>query len=167
MPPNTHRTRRYIDFSRLAHSCWSKTISQNLINPSLNYNQTPISMSSLMMHHNENVFPQSHTFSPERWADQEDGGKALERYLVSFSKGSRQCIGMGSVTSSFLASHFSWSFANTLSAGLDSQRQKYISLSQRSFPDIRTCNCTIPIMREMLRWLATCSSHKRARTVKA
>ncbi|EPE31784.1 Cytochrome P450 [Glarea lozoyensis ATCC 20868] len=56
---------------------------------------TPISMSSLMMHHNENIFPQSHTFSPERWADQEDGGKALERYLVSFSKGSRQCIGMG------------------------------------------------------------------------
>jgi hypothetical protein len=56
-------------------------------------------MSSLMMHHNENVFPQSHTFSPERWADQEDGGKALERYLVSFSKGSRQCIGMGLVHS--------------------------------------------------------------------
>ncbi|RDL40615.1 Cytochrome P450 [Venustampulla echinocandica] len=56
---------------------------------------TPISMSAICMHHNEQIFPDSHSFTPERWSDQPDGGKALERYMVSFSKGSRQCIGMG------------------------------------------------------------------------
>ncbi|KAH8658663.1 cytochrome P450 [Tricladium varicosporioides] len=55
---------------------------------------TPIGMSSLMMHHNEQIFPQSHEFLPERWSNSSDGGKSLERYLVSFSKGSRQCIGI-------------------------------------------------------------------------
>ncbi|CAG8955073.1 hypothetical protein HYFRA_00007087 [Hymenoscyphus fraxineus] len=56
---------------------------------------TPISMSSLMQHHNENIFPNSHSFIPERWSEREDGGKGLDKYMVSFSKGSRQCIGMG------------------------------------------------------------------------
>ncbi|KAI9932146.1 hypothetical protein AWENTII_010475 [Aspergillus wentii] len=54
---------------------------------------TPISMSCLLMHHNEAVFPDSFRFLPERWTDPAER-KRLEKYLVSFSKGSRQCIGM-------------------------------------------------------------------------
>ncbi|CAG8974551.1 hypothetical protein HYALB_00005824 [Hymenoscyphus albidus] len=55
---------------------------------------TPVGMTSVMMHHNERIFPNSHAFLPERWFEQPDGGRALEKYLVSFSKGSRQCIGI-------------------------------------------------------------------------
>lgn len=50
-------------------------------------------MSCLLMHHNETVFPDSHRFEPERWLDPAER-KRLEKYMVAFSKGSRQCIGM-------------------------------------------------------------------------
>jgi len=47
-------------------------------------------MTSVLLHHDEKIFPDSHTFDPERWVD----NPRLDRYLVSFSKGSRSCIGM-------------------------------------------------------------------------
>ncbi|KAK0105231.1 hypothetical protein ONS96_004631 [Cadophora gregata f. sp. sojae] len=50
-------------------------------------------MTSIMMHHNEKIFPDSYSFTPERWMDS-DGAKRLERYMVTFTRGSRQCIGM-------------------------------------------------------------------------
>ncbi|KAL4919202.1 cytochrome P450 [Aspergillus aurantiobrunneus] len=54
---------------------------------------TPVSMSCLLMHHDESVFPDSYRFDPERWVDR-DERKRLEKYMVAFSKGSRMCIGM-------------------------------------------------------------------------
>ncbi|KAL3473218.1 cytochrome P450 [Aspergillus californicus] len=54
---------------------------------------TPVSMSCLLMHHDESVFPDSYRFNPERWLDPTER-KRLEKYMVAFSKGSRQCIGM-------------------------------------------------------------------------
>ncbi|RHZ49181.1 cytochrome P450 [Aspergillus thermomutatus] len=54
---------------------------------------TPVSMSCLLMHHDETIFPDSHRFKPERWLDPAER-KRLEKYMVAFSKGSRQCIGM-------------------------------------------------------------------------
>ena len=40
---------------------------------------------------NPSVFPSPHEFRPERWLD---GDPRLEQYMVSFSRGSRSCIGM-------------------------------------------------------------------------
>ncbi|CZT10519.1 related to cytochrome P450 CYP3/CYP5/CYP6/CYP9 subfamilies [Rhynchosporium agropyri] len=54
---------------------------------------TPVGMTSVMMHHNETIFPDSYTFTPERWLDPA-AAKRLERYIVTFTRGSRQCIGM-------------------------------------------------------------------------
>jgi cytochrome P450 len=56
---------------------------------------TPIGMTSVIMHANENIFPQAADFIPERWL-KEDGTRRteLEKYLMSFSKGSRVCLGM-------------------------------------------------------------------------
>ena len=51
---------------------------------------TPVGMTSVLLHHNEAIFPNSHAFIPERWIDKPRLGK----YLVSFSKGSRQCLGI-------------------------------------------------------------------------
>lgn len=59
-------------------------------------------------HHDETLFPDSHSFVPERWLDNprapalktygssqiEKGGRLLSRYNVAFSKGTRQCLGM-------------------------------------------------------------------------
>ncbi|PVH77446.1 cytochrome P450 [Cadophora sp. DSE1049] len=56
---------------------------------------TPVGMTSYLMHHNEVIFPDSFAFKPERWLEARSGdAPALERYLVAFSKGSRQCVGM-------------------------------------------------------------------------
>lgn len=51
---------------------------------------TPVGMTSVLMHHDESIFPDSKSFLPERWLD----NPQLDKYLVSFSKGSRQCLGI-------------------------------------------------------------------------
>ena len=60
---------------------------------------TPIGMSHRFIHHNESLFPDSHRFDPERWLQGEES-KRLEKYLVTFSKGSRQCLAIQCVCSS-------------------------------------------------------------------
>jgi cytochrome P450 len=47
-------------------------------------------MTSNLVHHDERVFPDSHDFKPERWID----NPRLDRYLVSFGKGGRACLGI-------------------------------------------------------------------------
>ncbi|MCJ1311414.1 hypothetical protein MMC25_005085 [Agyrium rufum] len=51
---------------------------------------TPVGMTSVLIHHDESIFPDSHEFQPERWLE----NPRLDHYLVSFSKGSRQCLGI-------------------------------------------------------------------------
>lgn len=52
---------------------------------------TPVSMSIPLINHNEDIFPDSYKFKPERWLGP---NKVPEKYFVSFSKGSRICMGM-------------------------------------------------------------------------
>ncbi|MCJ1395324.1 hypothetical protein MMC18_008208 [Xylographa bjoerkii] len=54
---------------------------------------TPMSMSVRMIHHNQDIFPDSQKYDPERWL-QGDKSKTLEKYLVTFSRGSRSCLAM-------------------------------------------------------------------------
>jgi cytochrome P450 len=68
----------------------------------------PISMDTYSAHHDETLFPLSHSFIPERWlnnprapalgtfgsAKVEKDGRLLSRYNVVFAKGTRQCLGM-------------------------------------------------------------------------
>ncbi|KAE9378827.1 putative cytochrome P450 [Stipitochalara longipes BDJ] len=51
---------------------------------------TPTSMTSYLVHHNPTIFPDSHTYNPQRFLD----NPRLDKYLVSFTKGTRQCIGI-------------------------------------------------------------------------
>ena len=70
------------------------------VNPtaSIDYKQytlptgTAISMSIRDSHFDESIFPDAHLFRPERWLG--DDKRALEKYLVPFSKGPRNCAGM-------------------------------------------------------------------------
>lgn len=56
---------------------------------------TPIGMSAWITHHREDIFPDSNAFSPDRWLDEEGRRrKDLEKYLSSFSRGSRSCLGI-------------------------------------------------------------------------
>lgn len=66
-----------------------------------------MSMTSIFMHMNPEIFPRPREFEPERWLDSsspsaddgsasaDDGAKKqnLSNYLVNFSKGTRGCLG--------------------------------------------------------------------------
>jgi len=52
---------------------------------------TSVSISALVAHRDEKVFPQADKFIPERWLGEE--GKALQPYFIAFSAGARGCIG--------------------------------------------------------------------------
>jgi cytochrome P450 len=55
----------------------------------------PISMTSVHVHMNPDLFPNPQSFSPERWLDSEGRRrKDLDKYILSFSKGTRQCLGI-------------------------------------------------------------------------
>ncbi|KAG7006351.1 hypothetical protein G7Y79_00015g039410 [Physcia stellaris] len=54
---------------------------------------TPTGMTSTLIHQNPDIFPQPFEFVPERWLDPKEKQR-LERYLVPFSKGTRQCAGI-------------------------------------------------------------------------
>ncbi|KAJ5198303.1 uncharacterized protein N7498_007420 [Penicillium cinerascens] len=55
---------------------------------------TPVSQLIYLVHMNSNVFPDPHTFNPERWLESPQKGERLDRFLVPFTKGSRICVGM-------------------------------------------------------------------------
>lgn len=62
---------------------------------------TPVSMTSVLMHENPEIFPHPYTFDPERWLQSgststqgESGLYRLDRYLVPFGKGTRACAGI-------------------------------------------------------------------------
>ncbi|KAJ6184876.1 hypothetical protein N7519_006177 [Penicillium mononematosum] len=55
---------------------------------------TPVSQSNYFVHMDPTLFPEPEKFDPERWIRAAEKGEYLSRYIVSFTKGSRQCLGM-------------------------------------------------------------------------
>ena len=54
---------------------------------------TPVGMTSTLIHQNPHIYPQPLELVPERWLDPIKG-QGMEKYLVPFSRGSRQCAGI-------------------------------------------------------------------------
>ena len=50
---------------------------------------TCVSMDALSILMNSKIFPEPTKYRPERWI----GNRGLDKYLFTFSKGTRQCIG--------------------------------------------------------------------------
>ncbi|KAJ6126691.1 hypothetical protein N7523_002303 [Penicillium sp. IBT 18751x] len=55
---------------------------------------TPVAISTYLTHMDPNIFPDPEAFRPERWIEAKEQGFPLHKYLIAFSKGSRQCLGM-------------------------------------------------------------------------
>lgn len=53
---------------------------------------TPMSMTTLCVHTDENIFPDPWTFNPDRWLGPEGVGR--RKYQMAFNKGGRNCIGI-------------------------------------------------------------------------
>lgn len=51
---------------------------------------TPVSMTSVLVHQNPDIFPTPFEYRPERWVE----NPRLDKYLVAFSKGKMQCLGI-------------------------------------------------------------------------
>ncbi|KAL9032134.1 MAG: hypothetical protein Q9180_006680, partial [Flavoplaca navasiana] len=54
----------------------------------------PIGMTTIFMHDDESIFPDHKAFCPERWLGKRKDGVRLEKYLTSFGRGTRQCLGV-------------------------------------------------------------------------
>jgi cytochrome P450 len=54
---------------------------------------TPTGMSAALLHHDESIFPNSYTFSPERWLAKEQRER-IAPFMVAFGRGARNCLGM-------------------------------------------------------------------------
>jgi cytochrome P450 len=50
---------------------------------------TPMSMTGMLIHWDESIYPDPLKFDPDRWLQ----GPSLDKYLVPFSRGTRQCVG--------------------------------------------------------------------------
>ncbi|KAK8091583.1 cytochrome P450 [Apiospora hydei] len=59
---------------------------------------TPVGMTTILMHYDEQLYPEPKRFVPERWTDVEKRKKAEKTY-APFSRGTRSCLGM----------HLAWS----------------------------------------------------------
>lgn len=55
------------------------------------FKQTAVSISNIFVHWNDEIFPDPHTFKPERWLGKDE--ESLDMWLVSFAKGPRSCLG--------------------------------------------------------------------------
>ncbi|KAI9926006.1 hypothetical protein ASPWEDRAFT_107650 [Aspergillus wentii DTO 134E9] len=55
---------------------------------------TPMSTISYFVHRNPTVFPDPEAFNPDRWIEAAEKGEHLSRFIVSFTRGSRMCLGL-------------------------------------------------------------------------
>ena len=62
---------------------------------------TPVGMTTIFMHNDECIFPDHKAFVPERWLEKREDGVRLEKYLTSFGRGTRQCLGIKYVSLGF------------------------------------------------------------------
>ncbi|KAK3080075.1 hypothetical protein LTS18_003201, partial [Coniosporium uncinatum] len=57
---------------------------------------TPVSMTQMFIHDDASIFTSPKRFLPERWVGEIEGQDPAElrRFLVPFSRGTRQCVGI-------------------------------------------------------------------------
>jgi cytochrome P450 len=62
--------------------------------------RTPVGLTVVHHNHNEEIFPASHSFKPERWLLRSEKGdawemdRAMDKVFHAFGKGSRSCLGV-------------------------------------------------------------------------
>ncbi|KAM0405844.1 hypothetical protein HYE67_010176 [Fusarium culmorum] len=87
MPGVSHRSARIAREEDLVYQ--SQDGNTNWVIP----RGTPIGMTSMISHWNEELFPEPDEFLPERWLENGKPNYKLQKFLISFGKGSRACIG--------------------------------------------------------------------------
>ena len=109
---------------------------------------TMVSMDNYAVSHDENIFPNSFDFIRDRWfgTAKAPDGRSLRRYLISFGKGTRNCLGMELAYAQLyiaLANFFRWPTAaaaalfETTKADVEMRRDMFIPRRMRSSKGVR------------------------------
>lgn len=80
--------RETLIYTPTSHAAYSPNIGKSFKIPA----DTPMSTTTLSAHTAPSVFPNPFVFDPERWLG--DEGRKLQKYQMSFGKGSRKCLGI-------------------------------------------------------------------------
>lgn len=80
--------RETLIYTPTSHAAYSPNIGKSFKIPA----GTPMSTTTLSAHTAPSVFPDPFVFDPERWLG--DEGRKLQKYQMSFGKGSRKCLGI-------------------------------------------------------------------------
>ncbi|KAI0431248.1 cytochrome P450 [Xylaria sp. FL1042] len=81
----------------------------------------PVSETPYFVLMDPKIFPEPRVFRPERWIEAADQGIRLDKYMVLFGKGSRQCAGINLARAelfelvSMLVMRYDWKFARDYS----------------------------------------------------
>ncbi|OKL63057.1 hypothetical protein UA08_01910 [Talaromyces atroroseus] len=120
---------------------------------------TPVGMTSVLLHHDESIFPKSNEFRPERWIE----NKWLDRYLVAFSKGSRQCLGMNLayaelyICLSSIFSRFGSANTDAVQGVRDEGDEGVLELYQTTIKNVEMASdCFIPMRKEGTQGIHIC-----------
>ncbi|KAI2603717.1 cytochrome P450 [Hypoxylon sp. NC1633] len=91
---------------------------------------TPVSMTTILMHTNEILYPDPLSFNPERWMNLE-ARKKLDKTFAPFSKGTRMCLGMHLawaeiyITLAALIRRFDFKFQDIVARDLELESDQY------------------------------------------
>lgn len=80
--------RETLIYTPTSYAAYSSNIGKSFKIPA----GTPMSTTTLSAHTAPSVFPDPFVFDPERWLG--DEGRKLQKYQMSFGKGSRKCLGI-------------------------------------------------------------------------
>ncbi|KAK1580039.1 cytochrome P450 [Colletotrichum navitas] len=104
---------------------------------------TPVSQSCYFVLMNPSVFPEPKAFRPERWIEAEGQNKRLDKYLVSFGKGSRQCLGINLayaelyITIATIVRRFEWEMFETTTDDVVCKRDFFVAVADLESKGIR------------------------------
>ncbi len=94
----THRLQRISPDIALQYKEWTIPVG------------TPVGMTTLLLHNDPDNYPKPRKFDPNRWP--QPSASRLNKYMVAFSKGSRQCLGMKYVSLTSMLTEISIVYAD-------------------------------------------------------
>ncbi|TQS33714.1 hypothetical protein Golomagni_05931, partial [Golovinomyces magnicellulatus] len=100
---------------------------------------TPVSQAPYHVLVHPDIFPEPEVFRPERWLET----PGLDKYLVSFGRGTRSCIGINLayaelyITMSTLATHFNWELYDTSLKDVVCKHDFFVAVADRSSKGVR------------------------------
>lgn len=95
---------------------------------------TPVGMTGIHIHENEDIFPDHYAFKPERWLPLQTEGQRLLKYLAAFGAGSRVCVGKELAKAEFLTTFATmfWRFGRQMQL-FDTERERDIDIKHDYF----------------------------------